>query len=308
MNSSMDDGKKFVTIAYVLAFALLILLVWFCYKRFVGPLHQVDLFIQKIVDRPEERMEIGREDEIGTVVQSLNHMLDARQKMNQEIQESQRRMYEAEIAKKQLQVLAYRNQINPHFLYNTFECICSMALYYEVDDIAEITMALSKVFRFAVKGENIVSVEEEVSYIREYAKIIDYRFMGKIDVDIEMEDAVKEKRVIKLMLQPLVENAVFHGLEQKLEDGEVNVFIHMHGEDHIMFVVEDNGCGIEPARLVWMRDNLDSRPTGQKGIGVANIYQRLKLFYGDDVVFQIESRLGEGTRITIIIPDELEPV
>ena len=292
MNSSMDDGKKFVTIAYVLAFALLILLVWFCYKRFVGPLHQVDLFIQKIVDRPEERMEIGREDEIGTVVQSLNHMLDARQKMNQEIQESQRRMYEAEIAKKQLQVLAYRNQINPHFLYNTFECICSMALYYEVDDIAEITMALSKVFRFAVKGENIVSVEEEVSYIREYAKIIDYRFMGKIDVDIEMEDAVKEKRVIKLMLQPLVENAVFHGLEQKLEDGEVNVSIHMHGEDHIMFVVEDNGCGIEPARLVWMRDNLDSRPTGQKGIGVANIYQRLKLFYGDDVVFQIESRLG----------------
>lgn len=308
MNSSMDDGKKFVTIAYVLAFALLILLVWFCYKRFVGPLHQVDLFIQKIVDRPEERMEIGREDEIGTVVQSLNHMLDARQKMNQEIQESQRRMHEAEIAKKQLQVLAYRNQINPHFLYNTFECICSMALYYEVDDIAEITMALSKVFRFAVKGENIVSVEEEVSYIREYAKIIDYRFMGKIDVDIEMEDAVKEKRVIKLMLQPLVENAVFHGLEQKLEDGEVNVSIHMHGEDHIMFVVEDNGCGIEPARLVWMRDNLDSRPTGQKGIGVANIYQRLKLFYGDDVVFQIESRLGEGTRITIIIPDELEPV
>lgn len=308
MNSSMDDGKKFVTIAYVLAFALLILLVWFCYKRFVGPLHQVDLFIQKIVDRPEERMEIGREDEIGTVVQSLNHMLDARQKMNQEIQESQRRMYEAEIAKKQLQVLAYRNQINPHFLYNTFECICSMALYYEVDDIAEITMALSKVFRFAVKGENIVSVEEEVSYIREYAKIIDYRFMGKIDVDIEMEDAVKEKRVIKLMLQPLVENAVFHGLEQKLEDGEVNVSIHMHGEDHIMFVVEDNGYGIEPARLVWMRDNLDSRPTGQKEIGVANIYQRLKLFYGDDVVFQIESRLGEGTRITIIIPDELEPV
>lgn len=308
MNSSMDDGKKFVTIAYVLAFALLILLVWFCYKRFVGPLHQVDLFIQKIVDRPEERMEISREDEIGTVVQSLNHMLDARQKMNQEIQESQRRMYEAEIAKKQLQVLAYRNQINPHFLYNTFECICSMAMYYEVDDIAEITMALSKVFRFAVKGENIVSVEEEVSYIREYAKIIDYRFMGKIDVDIEMEDAVKEKRVIKLMLQPLVENAVFHGLEQKLEDGEVNVSIHMHGEDHIMFVVEDNGCGIEPARLVWMRDNLDSRPTGQKGIGVANIYQRLKLFYGDDVVFQIESRLGEGTRITIIIPDELESV
>lgn len=306
MNSSTENGKKFVTTAYVLAFALLILLVWFCYKRFVGPLHRVDLFIQGIVYRPEERMEIGREDEIGTVVQSLNHMLDKQQKMNQEIRESQKKMYEAEIAKKQLQVLAYRNQINPHFLYNTFECICSMALYYEVEDIAEITMALSKVFRFAVKGDNIVSVEEEVSYIREYAKIIDYRFMGKIDVDIEMDETVKEKRVIKLMLQPLVENAVFHGLEQKMEDGEVNVSIHMEGESHMMFVVEDNGCGIEPAKLVWMRDNLDSKPTGQKGIGVANIYQRLKLFYGDDVVFRIESRLGVGTKITIIIPEEVE--
>lgn len=167
-------------------------------------------------------------------------------------------------------------------------------------------MALSKVFRFAVKGENLVSVEEEVSYIREYAKIIDYRFMGKIDVNIEMDDSVREKRVIKLMLQPLVENAVFHGLEQKLEDGEVNVSIEMQNEDHMIFVVEDNGCGIEPAKLVWMRDNLDSRPTGQKGIGVANIYQRLKLFYGEDVVFRIESKQGKGTRITIIIPDEVE--
>lgn len=74
----------------------------------------------------------------------------------------------------------------------------------------------------------------------------------------------------------------------------------------MMFVVEDNGCGIEPAKLVWMRDNLDSKPTGQKGIGVANIYQRLKLFYGDDVVFRIESRLGVGTKITIIIPEEVE--
>ena len=306
MSTSRDGSKKFVTTAYAVSLALLVLLVWFCYKRFVGPMHQVDRFIQGIVDKPGERMEIEREDEIGTVVHSLNHMLDKQQKMNQEIQDSQKKMYEAEIAKKQLQVLAYQNQINPHFLYNTFECICSMALYYEVEDIAEITMALSKVFRFAVKGENLVSVEEEVSYIREYAKIIDYRFMGKIDVNIEMDDSVREKRVIKLMLQPLVENAVFHGLEQKLEDGEVNVSIEMQNEDHMIFVVEDNGCGIEPAKLVWMRDNLDSRPTGQKGIGVANIYQRLKLFYGEDVVFRIESKQGKGTRITIIIPDEVE--
>lgn len=305
MYDGSEGGRGFVITAYVLALVLLVLLIWFCYYRLVRPIYRVDTFIRRIVEQPEERMEAEREDEIGTVVKSLNQMLDEQQNLNKKIQESQKRMYEAELAKKQLQVLAYRNQINPHFLYNTFECICSMALYYEVEDIAEITMALSNVFRFAVKGNNIVSVEEEVTYIREYAKIIDYRFMGRIDVDIQMEEEVKKKKVIKLILQPIVENAVFHGLEQCIEGGEVDVSIRMKDESHIEFLVEDNGCGIEPAKLVWMRDNLDSPAANKKGIGVANIYQRLRLFYGEDVEFAIESRVGEGTRITIVIPDEI---
>lgn len=306
LNSTNESGRTYVMAAYVLAVILIVSMVIFFIRRIVRPVHQIDNFIRELVSEPGKRMEIEREDEIGTVVRSLNQMLDRQQQMNQEVRDSQKRMYEAELAKKQLQVLAYRNQINPHFLYNTFECICAMALYHDVEDIAEITMSLSKVFRFAVKGENIVSVAEEVSYIREYANIIDYRFMGKIDVDVDMEEGIQEKRVIKLMLQPLVENAVFHGLEQKTEGGEVNVSIRMAEEKHLCFCVEDNGCGIEPSKLVWMRDNLESQVSGSKGIGVANIYQRLKLFYGNDVVFKIESKLGEGTKITIIIPDEVK--
>ena len=149
-----------------------------------------------------------KEDELDVIARYFNEMCA---KLDEHI----KKQYLAEIEQKNAEMDALQSQINPHFLYNTFECICSMALYYEVEDIAEITMALSKVFRFAVKGENLVSVEEEVSYIREYAKIIDYRFMGKIDVNIEMDDSVREKRVIKLMLQPLVENALLHGLEEK---------------------------------------------------------------------------------------------
>lgn len=293
-----------VTILYTVAVSLMVLLIYFCYRRLVMPMRAVNLFIKEAVAKPEKRMQTEREDEIGTVVKSLNQMLDEKEEMSLKVQESQKKMYETELAKKQLQILAYQNQINPHFLYNTLDCIRAMALCYEADGIAEIVMALSKVFRFAVKGEHIVTVEEEVDYIKEYAKIIDYRFMGKIEVNIRMEEEVREKRVIKLLLQPLVENAVFHGLEQRGEDGAVEVNIGRKDEGHLMFKVTDNGCGIEEEKLKEICDALGSKES-KNGIGMSNIYQRLKLFYGEAVEFDVQSKRNQGTVITIVVPDDV---
>ncbi len=307
MKQELKDNMKVTGNAYILAILLLLFLIDFCYFHILNRIHKVDRFISQIADEPELRMQEEGTDEIGKVVHNLNRMLDEREKMNQEILTSQTKMYEMEISKRQVQIMAHQNQINPHFLYNTFECIRSMALYYDVEDIAEITMALSNVFRFAVKAENIVTVEDEINYMREYAKIIDYRFMGKIEVHIDAEEEVLKKPVIKLMLQPLVENAVFHGLEQKIDEGEVDVSIRRTGVSHMLFVIEDNGCGIEPAKVVWLRNTLGTN-LNRKGIGISNIYQRLKLFYEDDVKFEIKSKVGEGTRITIIIPDNVKEV
>ena len=114
-----------------------------------------------------------------------------------------------------------------------------MALYYDVEEIAEITMALSKVFRFAIKAENIVTIQQEVEYIKEYATIIEYRFMDHISVEIDVDEDVLQNTIIKLILQPIVENAVFHGLEQKMGDGEVTVIIRRKLENYIMLLVKD---------------------------------------------------------------------
>lgn len=302
-----DDSGQLVLIAavYGISGILFMMLIYFCYQNLIKRIYQVDFFIQGIAENPDSRMEAERDDEIGRVIRSLNQMLDDKAKMDREMQESQKRMYEIELAKKQLQVLAYRNQINPHFLYNTFECIRGMALYHDMDEIAEITMALSKVFRFAVKEDNIVTVEDEINYIREYATIIEYRFMGKIEVDIDADVDLYPNKVIKLMLQPLVENAVFHGLEQKMGDGGVQVIVRRKWENFIMFLVQDNGCGMDEEQLRHIRENLDDK-MGRKGIGLANIYQRLKLFYGEQVVFEIKSRLGEGTKVMVVVPDHVE--
>lgn len=336
-----DWMTGFHTGAYLLALSLMFCMVAFCYWRLAAPMWEMDRFVRHVSSEPKDRIQVRRQDEIGRVETSLNQMLDSIEEKNREIQDARERAYQVEAAEKQLQILAYRDQINPHFLYNTLDCIRAMALYHDEDEIAEITLALAKVFRFAVKGGNIVKVEEELNYIQEYANIIEHRFGGRIRVATEAEDAARKKPMIKFLLQPLIENAVFHGLEQKLEGGEVKASIRLEGEGRIRFVIQDDGCGIKREKLEELRAQIRSqgirlqnpgagslrespRPQGagegeatakgheresdsrQKGVGMANICQRLRLFYGEEAVFQIESEEGEGTKITIIIPEEIE--
>ena len=114
-----------------------------------------------------------------------------------------------------------------------------------------------------------------------------------------------KKDVIKLLLQPIIENAVFHGLEQKIEEGEVVVSVYLMQENKIQFVVEDNGCGMDKEQIEQLWQTMQKRVSG-KGVGLANVYQRLKLFYGEDMQFDIVSELDVGTKITIIVPDHIE--
>lgn len=304
MYTSAEDGRSPLIIAYLFSGVLILIFAWFCYRNFLVRMHRVDQFITGVINRPEHRMKEERMDEIGSIVHNLNQMLDDKETMNREVQKSQQRVYEMELSRKQLQIQAYQNQINPHFLYNTFDCIRGMALYKGEEEIAQITMALSKVFRFAVKGDNIVTVKEEMDYIREYATIIDYRFMGKIEVDYDIDEDLYQHHVIKLMLQPIVENAVFHGLEQKVDGGTVEVSVQKWGDDRMRICVEDDGCGMSKERLEEIRSNLDKK-MNTRGIGMSNIYQRLLLFYGEDIYFDIDSKEGKGTKVTIIIPEEI---
>lgn len=287
---------------YGISISLLLLLICFFYFHILRPIHSIDCFVHRNIEMPEERLHLRRRDEIGKVATGIDQMLDQHREMDRQIRQSQQKMYEKELAIKQAQVIAYRSQVNPHFLYNTLECIRDMALYYEADGIAEITMALSCLFRYAVKGSNVVTVEQEVENIQEYAKIIAYRFMGKISIDVSLDPVVKKKRMMKLLLQPLVENAVFHGLEQKVEEGLVDITIRHQGEEKICFTIEDDGCGMSQEELQKLIVEMQVQENRER-IGIANIYHRLKLLYEDNFSFNIESEIGAGTCFTILIPD-----
>ena len=263
----------------------------------------LDRFIVKSISHPDRRLNLNRTDEIGTVAASLDNMLDENQRMIKEIKESKIRLYETKLSQQKMEILAYRNQINPHFLYNTLSCMRDMALIKDEDSIAEMAMCLSDIFRYAVKGSNIVTVRDEVSYIEKYARIIEYRFMGKIMIDTNIDEAVMDTPVIRFLLQPLVENSVFHGLEGKMEPGYVEVNIESVG-DRLEITVEDDGTGMDAETLENLREDIKN-PTENRGVGLSNVVQRLRLFYEEDYTMTVDSEVGKGTVIRLSVPDHI---
>ena len=209
-------------------------------------------------------------------------------------------------------MIAYKSQINPHFMYNTLECIRGMALYKGEKEIARLTGSLSKLFRYNVKGKELVTIREAAKNLREYAMIIDYRFMGKFQVNITLENESLALRYIpKMLVQPLLENAVLHGLEPNLGKGAVRVLFAEEDGGGIRIEVEDDGCGMEEEALEKIREQMSTWDEDQAfemtqhGIGISNVYRRMRLFYGAQASFDIYSRKGKGTRIVMRLPEEM---
>lgn len=301
--SGSNTIRTMITVASILTLFFLAVIIFFSYFHMAKPIHEIDRFIDDSIENPGKRLKLKRTDEIGTVAASLNHMLDENQRMIEEIKEGKIRLYETKLTQQKMEILAYRNQINPHFLYNTFSCMRDMALINDQDNIAEMAMALSDIFRYAVKASNIVTVRDEVSYIEKYARIIEYRFMGKITIETSVESTVLDKPLIRFFLQPLVENAVFHGLESKMDNGFVDVRIEGK-DDRLVITIKDDGCGMDDDALNKLKELINA-PHEKGGIGLPNIIQRLRLFYGDEYTFEVSSRVGDGTVINISVPDHI---
>lgn len=246
------------------------------------------------------------------------HKALARQKeeYEQEIAKWQQKIneeYTVQVSDKQAKIAALQSQINPHFLYNTLECIRSEALLYECQSIADMAKALAAFFRYSIsKKENIVTVRDELRNIENYFMIQSYRFENKFSFDIKVsqEDAeVYNYQVPKLSLQPIVENAIFHGLETKAADGKVTIRAYTTDKELVM-VISDNGVGIAPDTLLQMQNalrtqgQLEVHKSNEHGNGIAlyNVNQRIKLLFGEAYGLHIYSTKGMGTDVEIWLP------
>lgn len=307
-----DDLKPLLVLTYLMGgiFILLIaLLLLRLHHKILKPIHDLSAFMTRVASHESrDRFVFHADNELGRMTQGFNSMLDAMQASSQQLRQSESQRFETELSRKQMEILAYRNQINPHFLYNTLDCIRGIALYYQSNEIAEISESLSTMFHYAVKGENYSTVAQEIAHVQEYATIIGYRFMHRIQITTEVQPGAENIQILKLSMQPLVENAVFHGLEKKRGEGKIRLTVNLRGSD-LHIAVMDDGVGISEEKLNEIRQSLilarqesQTIPDTERSIGLANIARRLHLFYGDASSLNLESTSGKGTQVEIIIP------
>lgn len=220
-----------------------------------------------------------------------------------QINDKTKERYSARVMDRQSRLNALQSQINPHFLYNTLECIRSEALLCHHESIANMAKSLASFFRYSIsRKENIVTIWDEIENIKNYFLIQNYRFENKFIFVLEAEDEERVYRYLipKMTIQPIVENAIFHGLETKTGECIVRIRIAVT-ENKVILVISDNGVGMSAKTLEMLRSGSVSSASGN-GIALFNVNQRIKLTFGAEYGLQIYSTEGIGTDIEIIIP------
>jgi sensor histidine kinase YesM len=292
-------------ILFLMAYSLLSILgVFLIVKRNIQtPIAELLTELNVISDdQPSRRVSESSGIEIGTVSRHINHMLDRLENLTGENLKSQQKMYELEISKKEAELLALRFQINPHFLHNTLECIRGIALSVGNTPIQEIAVAMGNMFRYSIYGTDKVSVADEVAIIKDYFKILSIRHQGRYQLVVDIQEELLAHSIPKMLLQPIVENTVSHGLSEKSK-GTVWVTGRLNKEN-IIFEIKDNGVAMEEEELNRLKDILEGASALQKRkqIGLVNIHQRIKYLYGNNFGITIDSQKGVGTSIKIILP------
>ena len=300
---SLDRIKTATLLTALIAFIVTIFISLLFGQRITNPI--LDLY--KTINRVKKgdfsvRVQVTRSDEIGRIAMNFNDMQD-------ELQNLIESKYIYQIKLQQVELAMLYSQINPHFLYNTLDSIKAMADYYDVEKIGDMAQSLADMFRYNIKNKDeMVTLREELEQINSYMKIQGIRFEDKITYIQEIEDDVLDYPLLKMTLQPMVENAVFHGVEPKIGKSTIRLIAHKEGES-LLITVSDDGVGISADKLKALRNELKKQHVSEDipvsaaggGIGVRNVYARYAIRLGEQFDCIIESEEGKGTRVTLFI-------
>ncbi len=245
-------------------------------------------------DNVDEITELGMSFNI--MIGKIKELLDSKIKEQGELKKAELRALQA--------------QINPHFLYNTLDTIIWMAESKQTDQVVEIVSALSNFFRISLsKGMDWITIGEEVERIRNYLTIQKMRYRDILDYKIDINRDVTENTILKLILQPLVENALYHGIKNKRQGGTISIRARRKGADEIEIEVEDDGIGFTPEKLAQLRSELEDDSGDIKlesGFGIGNVNKRIRLYYGKPYGLSVQSEYTTGTCVTLVIPAKVE--
>lgn len=301
----LNPPYQVITIFLVLLYLGIIYFYYsWVYKPYLETTKTIKLFTKGYILHGVFEMRYPISPMIDKMTQKFRELLNTKELIN--------------VSKKQAEYLALQNQINPHFLYNTLEGIRSEALVAGIDNVAQMTEALSSFFRYTISNvENLVTLEDELDNIKNYYIIQQFRFEDRLNITVQIDNEEESELLIakipKLTLQPIVENSIYHGLEQKLGQGMVRIKVE-GTKDRLIITISDNGLGIPEDNLKNLNKKLraisidDMQPENNKkgGIALANVNSRIKLLFGDEYGLFIYSTPDEGTDVEITIPYIIE--
>ncbi|HOO28305.1 MAG TPA: sensor histidine kinase, partial [Lachnospiraceae bacterium] len=254
-------------------------------NRIYKPLRKLEEAVEEI-NCGKRQIETEFDDsEIGTIGQTIKRVVNNNLYLEKQI-------VEIELSKKKAQFLLLQAQINPHYLYNTLDSIYILALKYKAEDIAQMVLSLSEMFKLSLnEGKGYVHVQEEINYVKNYMCVMNYRFKNRFKVFFDVDDEILDCYMLKFLLQPFVENSIIHGLEQKVGEGSVTIS-GMRSDGNLEFKIYDDGIGFD----------VENEHT--TGYGIRNVIERIELVYGKGYGVKIRSTIGEGTTVIIKIPDK----
>lgn len=313
MTTGLDSGKRSVTVISFMVYSslgaiLIVISIFYLFKRKIySPIINIEKAMNGIVQGDMEfQFDINKNNELYKLADSLNSMV-AR------LKDLINREYNAKILKKQAELNALQSQINPHFLYNTLDSIRGQALREGIESIEQMTRALSSLFRYSISHkDNLVSFGDELKNVDNYVMIQQFRFNNKFKVIKKIEDAdenILDYKIPKLSIQPIVENAIYHGLEAKVGEGTITIRAYTT-EKRLIISIKDDGVGIAQDKLETLNDSLTigkdellkDRGEEKSRIALLNVNERIKLFFGDDYGIVVYSTLGQGTTLEIVLP------
>lgn len=262
----------------------------------IKPLKKLEKHMKKVnLENLNEKVVIDTDDEISHLAGKFNSMLERIENLKEQVVEEQE-------DKRKYELQALQAQINPHFLYNTLDSIIWMAETQD-SNIVPMTEALAKLFRISLnKGNEEILLKKELEHVNNYLIIQSMRYADKFTYDIQTEDHVENCHVIKLIIQPIVENCIYHGIKKKRGSGHISIRAFRQ-EKNLIIKVSDDGCGMtEEIRSKILSDEIEPENISGSGIGVRNVNERIQLRFGKEYGISYESEEGKGTTVTYVLP------
>lgn len=304
INKNINDIEGYTILIVLISVVLTFLISYFLALSITNPLRHLKEKMKAVgKGNFDVSVSLDSADEIG----ELGRSFDA---MAAKINEMIKKVYQAELIKKEAELCALQAQINPHFLYNTLAVIDSMALVKGNTEISEICCALSIIFRYNVEFGEGSTIEQEIEQIRLYLLIQKARYVDRFDYSITVDPELNQYKIVKLLIQPVVENSIVHGLEGKRGQVQITIIVARCSSDEIEIVVYDNGRGMKSEELDALRRELElaqalywqKETKGRYHVGLRNVNYRIKANYGETYGLSIISEIGLGTAVRIIIP------